>query len=99
MTIQRKLTDRLLLGLYRRLGPRLMLGLLDHLGSDETNNFRIIEEFPISLHLVRVLRLRPEYCLVWLIRRIRLDELERHGSLQKLEHQDHRLTDRQIFPN
>lgn len=99
MTIQRDLTEGLLVGLYRRLGPRLMLGLLESLASDETNNFRMCEDFCLSLHLIRVLRLRPDYCLGWLVRRIHSDELGRISLFQKLEHQKDRLTDRRIFPN
>ena len=99
MRPQHELIDRTLTGLARHIGPTRMLRLLKSLASDETNNFRVAEEFSIAPYFVGLLRDRLVYCMLWMFQQFEMDQILRPGSFQKLEHQEHRLTDRRIFPN
>ena len=99
MIAQRKLIDRLLQKLYRHVGPRIRIDILESLASDETNNFRMAEEFPMSLYLIHVLQQNRDYCLLWLIRRIRSGELGRILTFQELQDDHSRLCDRGILPH
>jgi hypothetical protein len=70
--MEKMIVDKILRESASRLGPWRMTELMRQVADEDSNNFEIAREFELSLYAVKILRMCPQFCLLYVLGHLRV---------------------------